>query len=66
MESRDGTFLSRSFNDNGTRVQMGGRARGVAKSRRAINLISGSGLCAIGFVLIESNGFGAVVLFFLI
>ena len=64
MESRDGTFLSRSFNDNGTRVQMGGRARGVAQLRRPIKLISGSGLCAIGFVLIESNGFGVVLFFF--
>ena len=65
MESRGGTFLSRSFNDNGTRVQMGGRARGVAQSRKPIKLISESGSCAIGFVIMESNGFGAVVVFFI-
>ena len=64
MESRDCTFLSRSFNDNGTRVQMGGRARGVAQSRKPIKLISESGVCAIDFVIIESNGFGAVVVVF--
>ena len=39
---------------------------GVAQSRKPIKLISESGLCAIDFVIIESNGFGVVVVVFLI
>ena len=37
---------------------------GVVQSRKPTKLISESGLCAIGFVLIESNGFGVVLFFF--